>query len=230
MRSTYDNDTIPGPVRDQMVQEVIFSCAKNALEQVLGSSKGSGAGTKTLFTIDASMGGYNVQPVFTYPPKHNNGNENINESMMEVYKHALKILAMPDGIATFVAEPVGAVRGAKYHNILPASPPGPVLVIDIGATSSSMSIVSDNEEVRYHSCLDGFGGETLVEALMDYLSKSFYKSSFLEVQDKMGVQRLYDAAQDAVLEISGGNRKNHGRVQINIPYLSVWMRRCNRSI
>ena len=93
-----------------------------------------------------------------------------------------------------------------------------------------MSIVSDNEEVRYHSCLDGFGGETLVEALMDYLSKSFYKSSFHEVQDKMGVQRLYDAAQDAVLEISGGNRKNHGRVQINIPYLSVWMRRCNRSI
>jgi len=214
------SSTIPASIRNQMVEQVISSAAKNALEQVLGSNKSSSSGFKGLFSIDSGMGGYNVQPVFTYPPKHGSSNNTNDHEYLEDYRDALRNLSLPDSIATFVAEPLCAVRGAKFHGLLPTTQPGPVMVIDVGATTTSLSIV-DSDKVQYHSRLEGFGGETMVEALMNFLSKSFYGSKHHDVSDKMGVQRLYDAAHGAVMEISSGSKKNLGRVQINIPYLSV---------
>jgi len=56
---------------------------------------------------------------------------------------------------------------------------------------------------------------------MDYICKDFYNSKASDVSDTMAVQRIYDASKDAILELSSGSKKNLGRVQINIPYLSV---------
>lgn len=209
-------------VNNFMIEQVISSSAKNALEQVIGGSK-SAASSKTLFTIDSGMGGYNVQPVFTYTPP---SGSNHNENMKDEYRDAVKNIIVPDSITEFVPEPVCAVKGARYKNLLPSNTtsPGPVLVIDVGASATSFCIVGSDgqtQKVEYYSSLDGFGGETLVETVMNYLSKSFFGTKHTEVSDTMAIQRLYDASKDAILEFSGGSKKNMGRVQINIPYLSV---------
>lgn len=94
------------------------------------------------------------------------------------------------------------------------------MVVDVGASTTTLSIV-DSGKIQYHSSLNGFGGETLINALMDYMSKEFYGRHHEDVDDQMGVQRLYDAAQGAIMEISSQSKKSHGRVQINIPFLSV---------
>jgi len=199
-------------IRNLMIQQVISACAKDALEQAIGRKNIT---SENLFSIDSSNG-YNVQPVFVYPPKTGSNNDEI----LDEYKEALKNLSVPDSIAAFVAEPLCAVYGAKFHSLLPSDAPGPVMVIDVGASATSMSIVEGNH-LNYHSQLSGFGGESLVEALMNYLSKTFYKQNYADVSDKLAVQRMYDAAKDAVLEISSGSKQNLGRVQINIPYLSM---------
>ena len=201
-------------IKNQMIEEVISSCAKDALEQVLGSNKVS-SGSKSLFSINSGMGGYNVKPVFTYPPSYGLN----EEDCLKTYKDALGGLSFPDSIATFIPEPVSAVQAAKSLALLKA-PEGPVLGGDVGAAPTTLSIV-DSGKIQYHSSLNGFGGETLINALMDYMSKEFYGRHHEDVDDQMGVQRLYDAAQGAIMEISSQSKKSHGRVQINIPFLSV---------
>lgn len=207
-----DDGNMESSVRNHMVQEVISLYAKDALEQAIGSKKIS---SNSLFTASESMGGYNVKPVFTYAPQGNN-----NMDFLDTYKEALKSLSLPDSISTFIAEPVSAIKAAKHHGLIRPLQSEPVMVIDVGGLVTSISIVQ-NEKILDHQSLYGFGGETLVESLMNYLSKSFYGVGYNEVQDKMGVQRLYDASKDAVMELSSGSRKSLGRVQINIPYLSV---------
>lgn len=206
-----EDGTDPG-IRNHMIQQVILACAKDALEQAVGRKTIT---SENIFSLDSSHG-YNVQPVFVYPPERGSNSDDI----LGEYKEALRNLSVPNSIATFVAEPLCAVHGAKFHSLLPNCTPGPVMVIDVGASTTSMSIV-EGSEVNYHSRLSGFGGESLVEAVMNYLSKTFYKQNYADVSDKMAVQRLYDAAKDAVLEISSGSKQNLGRVQINIPYLSM---------
>lgn len=209
---TQPNDSVHSSIRNHMVEKVISSCATNALEQVLGRKR---LHSTVLFSTDDYAEGYNVRPVFSYPPRPGT----YPEDGWSDYMDALKNLSMPQEIALFRSEPKCAVDGAKFYSLLPSGP-GPVMVIDVGANATSFSIV-DTEIIQYHSRLDGFGGESLVEAFMNYLSKSFYGCNHDDVSDKMGVQRLYDAAKGAVMEISSPNKKNLGRVQINIPYLSV---------
>lgn len=208
----FDDGDMEPSVQNHMVKEIISLYTKNALEQVVGSKQ---CPSDSLFTATESMGGYNVKPVFTFAPHGNN-----NTELLERYKIALKTLSVPDSISSFIAEPVSAIKAAKYHGLIKPSQLEPVMVIDVGGLVTSISIVQ-NDNVLYHQSFHGFGGETLVEALMNHLSKLFYGIGYDQVQDKMGVQRLYDASKDAVMELSSGSRKNLGRVQINIPYLSV---------
>ncbi len=205
-------------IRNTMVQKVISSCAKDALEQVLGKNNSASSTSKSLFSIDTGMGGYNVQPVFTYPPSYVSANNN----SLNAFKDAVGSLSFPDSIASFVPEPVAAVTAAKELGLLKNSSQGPVMVVDIGASTTSISLVDmSNDEIHHNSTLSGFGGETLVHALMTYMSKSFYGRKFEDVNDQMGVQRLHDAALGAIMELSSGSKNKHGRVQVNIPYLSV---------
>ena len=217
LRDHTSNADIDSSFKNQMLEEVISSCAQNALERILGGDRIS-SGSKSLFTIDSGIGGvYNVKPVFTYPPS--------TDAYLRGYQNALNKLSYPDSIATFIPEPVSAVRAANSLSLLSAKE-GPIMVIDVGASTTSLSIIingntgSGSEQVECYSTLQGFGGETLVECLMDYLSKSFFQMKHKDVNDTMAVQRLYDAAKGAVMEISS-QKSSPSRVQINIPYLSV---------
>ena len=64
----------------------------------------------------------------------------------------------------------------------------------------SPSLVTTGDTVTYHARLDGLGGETTVEALMEHLSSDFYGA---EVVDGMGLQRIRDANYGAVVEMGG---------------------------
>ena len=208
------------------VQNAISSLAKDALEQVVGRNDSSNA---ALFSID-SNNGYNTQPIFTYPPpKTEDVVNNKDDSFLELYQDATYDLMSPSSIAKFIPEPICAVKGARYHNLIPSVSSGSslVMVVDVGGETTSISIIDESQmnnnqshskSIQYHTRLNEFGGEIIVESIMNYLSKSFYGSSIDKVSDTMGVQRLYDSSQSAAMEIGGSK---YGRVQINIPYLSV---------
>mmetsp|Transcript_8172 Transcript_8172/g.12287 ORF Transcript_8172/g.12287 Transcript_8172/m.12287 type:complete len:527 (+) Transcript_8172:531-2111(+) len=222
------------------LENMLAPLAANALEQAIGgsssSNRSSSPSSKVLFSVDSlnGVGGYNTQPIFTYPPPNTNsssssssdGSENESESLyVQLYQDAIKDIISPLSIAKFIPEPICAVKGAKFFNVLPpvsSSPSPSVLVIDIGGSTTSISIVESSSPpyaLQYHSRIDNFGGETIIESLMNYLCKSFYDVPTVKsVSDTMGVQRLYDASKDALKEMMGGSKS---RVQINIPYLSV---------
>ena len=205
------------------VEEVVRNAARDALEQALGSGGGSNSREKgALFAIDSSLsGGYDVRPVFAYPAP-SLGHADEADVYKNRYEAAVYTLSEPTGIASFVQEPVAAVLGAVRENLMTA-PKEPILVLDVGGTVTSASLVapdassSQGYDVTHSLRLDGLGGETLVDALVSHLCRFFYEQPAEQVTDGMALQRLYDASRAAVLEISGGK----DRVQVNIPYLSV---------
>ncbi len=226
------------------VENAISTLAKDALEQVLGgsSSNSSSSSEKVSFSIDTMSGSgnhnnvYNTQPIFTYPVISKK-KKNDDEELLNIYEQSIRPLVSPSHIAKFLPEPICAVRGARYHKLLPtklspsSSSKSIVMVIDIGGKTTSISLVNEdgissqdkdssiNNNIQYHTSIPNFGGETLIETVMNHLSKSFYNVDQIhDVKDTMGIQRIYDASKAAIMEMSGSK---HGRVQINIPYLSV---------
>jgi len=205
------------------VEEVIRSAAQNALEQALGSRPVRGS---ALFALDSAVsgGGYDARPIYAYPAP--SLGHDATDLYRNRYEAAIRTLSEPAGIASFVMEPVAAILGTVGHGIM-SQPKGAVLVLDVGGTTTSASLVvpaaSASEssphgyDVTHSLRLDGLGGETLVDALVSHLCHYFYEQPPSDVKDGMALQRLYDASRAAVLEISGGK----DRVQINIPYLSV---------
>jgi len=206
------------------VQKVISTFGKDALEQALGNRKNASSSSNILFAVDEYNGGYNTRPIFTYPPQRtgdvDDDDENTNEKYLQFYQKAVNEIISPPSIAKFIPEPICVVKGARYYNLIPSSSQSDnIMVVDIGGKSTSISIINEKgNKVVYYTSIEGFGGETLVVSLMNYLSNSFYGVDAQEVLDTMGIQRLYDASKLAVMEMSGSKL---GRVQINIPYLSV---------
>jgi molecular chaperone DnaK len=211
------NDNADDSQVTNAVQQTIRMAAGNALEQVLGGEK-STSNTSPLFVVDQTMaysGSYNVRPVFTYP----------NDAVLERYQRVLQNnnLTSPEGIALFVPEPVAVVKGAEYYNLLPAKM-APVLVVDVGGSFTSISVVLD-KKVLFSSSMP-FGGNTFVDLLTNHLIQHFYGneternetsiSTLPTLNDPAALQRLYEASVTALHELS-----NKSRSQINIPYLSI---------
>lgn len=217
------------------VREVIRDGAADALDQVLGATGGASTRSETpLFVLDAAVargGAYNVRPIFTYPP-HDTAEA---ATYLERYQHAVRGLTSPWGIAAFVPEPVAAVVGAEYYDLLPpktASGGTSVLVIDVGGTSTSLSMVGggdDAAEMLHSTTLPSFGGDTFIDLLVGHLADGFYDnseagrsseattlSSKPNLSDPMALQRLYEASTTAVHELS-----NKSRCEINVPYLTM---------
>ena len=105
---------------------------------------------------------------------------------------------------------------------------GAVVVLDVGGTATSASLVVPDPGSAWgirsaHSHrLEGLGGEVLAEALVGLLVRDFYGAGTrtADVGDRMALQRLDDAAREALLEL-GGEAGQRGRTQVNVPYLGV---------
>lgn len=218
------------------VQEIIRDVATNALDQVLGNNGGFSTQNETpLFVLDASMSkgasSYNVRPIFTYPPHDQHSTD--SNKYLEQYQHAMNRLTSPRGIASFVPEPIAAVAGAEYYNLLPpknTSSGTAVLVIDVGGKSTCLSMVGsgdDNTGVLHSIILPSFGGDTFIDLLVSHLVEDFYGnsdsgissgalSSKPQLNDPMALQLLYEVSTNAIHELS-----KKSRCQIKIPYLTI---------
>ncbi len=210
---------------------IIQTAAGNALDQIFGGGRQVGNSHEPLFVLDSTLaanGSHNVRPIFLYP-SHD------ESQYLACYRSAMNELTSPAGIASFVAEPIAALTGAEYYNLLP--PEGAdaesVLVIDVGGQSTSISMVSGNKEVL-HSSSFPFGGDTFIDALVSHLIRNFdgfqHKppgsgsgrddnstlSSKPSLSDTSALQRLYEASTQAIHELS-----NKTRSEINIPYLTM---------
>ncbi|KAL7517680.1 hypothetical protein ACHAWX_002587, partial [Stephanocyclus meneghinianus] len=234
------------------VRRSIRTAASDALERVLGgdTNRSSDSASAPLFVLDPSVavhGAYNVRPVFTYPPGSSN-NQNDNHFSLQRYMNVVQYFVSPKDMALFVPEPVAALIGAEYYNLLPPANDDnnnkPVLVVDVGGTTTYVSIVSSEQRrhpnVLYSSSMP-WGGDTFVDLLTRHLIHSFYgpdhdsthrihddddnnndstsaPSSRPTLNDPAALQRLHDASAAALQELT-----QKTRCRINIPYLSIDM-------
>lgn len=212
-------------------REIIHTAASNALDQILGGGRKGGNSHEPLFVLDSAlaMNGsqHNVRPICLYP-SHD------ESQYLDCYRNAMNELTSPAGIASFVTEPIAAITGAEYYNLLPpgGADADSVLVIDVGGQSTSISMVSGDKEVLHSSSVP-FGGDTFVDALVSHLIRNFDGfqheemgdmgtddtsplSSKPTLSDTSALQRLYEASTQAIHELSKKTRS-----EINVPYITM---------
>eukprot|EP00547_Thalassionema_nitzschioides_P016362 CAMPEP_0194251764 /NCGR_PEP_ID=MMETSP0158-20130606/26138_1 /TAXON_ID=33649 /ORGANISM="Thalassionema nitzschioides, Strain L26-B" /LENGTH=402 /DNA_ID=CAMNT_0038988989 /DNA_START=274 /DNA_END=1479 /DNA_ORIENTATION=+ len=119
----------------------------------------------------------------------------------------------PDNSRVLVPAPVTAIWGAQAEKELPDVLETPVMVIDIGGTETTLSIVQ-KDVLLSATTIDNIGGDIYVEAVIDVL---FDKDSTIR-NDSMAIQRVYQAAHAAVVEL---NTKSSA--EVNIPYIGMNM-------
>lgn len=113
--------------------------------------------------------------------------------------------------ATLVPEPVAAIWGAQAQKELPDPLETPVLVIDIGALETTLSVVQ-KDVILSTTTLDNIGGDLFVQAIVDHVVSG--RDTLRN--DGMALQRIYMAAHAAVAEL---NTKNHA--ELHIPYIGM---------
>jgi molecular chaperone DnaK (HSP70) len=236
-----------GRVTTDAFRHAVRDVAANALDQVLGGSGGGvvGDARTPLFVRSADRstpGSYDVRPVFLHPPSMDGTTGTRRPGYEARYRDILAGLSYPEDIAVHVSEPVAIVAGAEHYGLLPPSSAGTtsVLVIDVGGTSTCVSLVADDEGgVKYSSTLP-LGGETPIDLLVRRLAENFYGPSSLgggeddggdiddsmanvfttrpKLDDPAALQRLHEASVAAIRELS-----NKTRTEINLPYLTMNM-------
>ena len=116
--------------------------------------------------------------------------------------------------AEWIPEPVASVWGAQVQGDLPLHDlKKPVLVVDMGANATSLSVV-EKDVVQASVTLD-FGAQVYVDALCEHVIDSQEALKTVK-NDGMAWQRLMQAAQEAVQEL---NTKPDA--QLNIPYIGM---------
>jgi molecular chaperone DnaK len=115
-----------------------------------------------------------------------------------------------------VCEPVGAAIAGEFNKLLtPEEKAKPVMVVDIGHAVASFSVVHNDKLVATSSA--NAAGELLQDLLVKHLAEKFMESDKVDLlQDKMSVQKLYDAAAMAVVELS-----KKSRVDVDLPYITA---------
>jgi len=193
----------------------LSSVISNALERVPGVNGQSNIPKDSIFSLDANTGG-GIQPVFTYNPSMSN-------QAKQAYQSAIHSITSPPSIATFVPEPIAAVVGSKHFGIFSSSQNGPVAVVDVGGHVISLTIIEPNpnekfkNKILHHTAISNTAGNALQTALVNLMKKDFFDAEESTAPpDGMAMQRLYDASEMAVMELSKNSRTN-----INIPYITV---------
>ncbi|KAL3815456.1 hypothetical protein ACHAXA_008506 [Cyclostephanos tholiformis] len=205
------------------IRLAVRDAASNALDQALGGS-GMGGGQAREAT---PLHRYSWGRPIAFPGE-------------ERYRRISAGLSSPEDIAVYVPEPVAIVAGAEHYGLLPSSAETcPVLVVDVGGTSTCVSIVSADDEVTYSAILP-FGGETPIDLLVRRLAEDFFGPTSLggndehdhdddamantfttrpKLDDPAALQRLHEASVTAIRELS-----NKTRTEINVPYLTMDMK------
>src|ERR671924_461821 len=95
-----------------------------------------------------------------------------------------------------------------------------ILVFDLGGGTFDVSVLEIGEgvfEVKATSGDNHLGGDNFDKAIVDWLVAEFRKSQGIDLaQDRMALQRLYEAAEKAKTELSSAQE-----TQINLPFITA---------
>jgi molecular chaperone DnaK len=95
-----------------------------------------------------------------------------------------------------------------------------ILVFDLGGGTFDVSVLEIADgvfEVKSTAGDNHLGGDNFDKAIVDWLASEFKKDNGVDLtQDPMALQRLYEAAEKAKIELSSAQES-----QINLPYLTA---------
>ncbi|MCK8602115.1 molecular chaperone DnaK [Desulfoferrobacter suflitae] len=95
-----------------------------------------------------------------------------------------------------------------------------ILVFDLGGGTFDVSILDVGEgvcEVRSTSGDTHLGGDDFDKRVVDWLADEFKKDAGIDIrQDRQGLQRLYEAAEKAKVELSSATE-----TQVNLPFITA---------
>jgi molecular chaperone DnaK len=149
--------------------------------------------------------GYEVKRAIITVPAHFNSDE----------RQATKIAGEIAGleIERVIAEPTAAILNIDGKSEKKYA------VYDFGGQTMDLSIVDVADGVFEILSTDGdldLGGSVIDECVVDYLSDEFKKSEGVDLKkDPMALQRLFEAAEKAKIELSGG-----ASTDVNLPYIT----------
>jgi hypothetical protein len=180
-----------------LVQKVIVPAVGEAMERVI-SERGDA------FKDEEK----NLRTVLTLPPVFYNkhGDELFRKNYHDDSHHTIT-----------VPEPVAAIWGAQTLNLVPTpkskqeNTTSSTMVVDIGGLASTISLVRDDKVVASVS-LDGIGGESLVQRLVDRIIAETGDETM--AKDEMSLTMIQSSARSSVLELV-----NKTQSKIHIPFL-----------
>jgi molecular chaperone DnaK len=95
-----------------------------------------------------------------------------------------------------------------------------ILVFDLGGGTFDVSVLEIGDgvfEVKSTSGDNHLGGDNFDKAIVDWLASEFKKDQGIDLtQDRMALQRLYEAAEKAKIELSSAQE-----TQINLPFITA---------
>jgi len=95
-----------------------------------------------------------------------------------------------------------------------------ILVFDLGGGTFDVSVLEIGDgvfEVKSTAGDNHLGGDNFDKAIVDWLAAEFKRDQGIDLtQDKMALQRLYEAAEKAKIELSSSSSAG-----INLPYITV---------
>jgi molecular chaperone DnaK len=137
-----------------------------------------------------------------------------NDSQRQATKDAGKIAGLE--VKRIINEPTAASLAYGLEKEQDQT----ILVWDLGGGTFDVSILEMGEgvfEVKATSGDNHLGGDNFDKAIVDWLVAEFKKSQAIDLaQDRMALQRLYEAAEKAKVELSTAQE-----TQINLPFITA---------
>ena len=158
-------------------------------------------------TAEAYLGETVTKAVITVPAY-------FNDAQRQATKNAGKIAGLE--VERIINEPTAA---ALAYGLDKQDKTEQILVYDLGGGTFDVSILEIGDgvfEVKSTSGNNHLGGDDFDKKIMDYLVAEFNKENGIDLsKDKMAMQRIKDAAEKAIKDLSGVTT-----TQISLPFLS----------
>jgi molecular chaperone DnaK len=138
-----------------------------------------------------------------------------NNAQREATKDAGKIAGL--NVLRIINEPTAA---ALAYGLDKEGSDQTILVFDLGGGTFDVSVLELGEgvfEVKSTAGDNHLGGDNFDKAVVDWMAAEFKKDQGIDLtQDKMALQRLYEAAEKAKIELSSTMT-----TQINLPFITA---------
>src|SRR6187455_107088 len=157
---------------------------------------------------EAYLGETVTDAVITVPAYFNN-------AQREATKDAGKIAGL--NVLRIINEPTAA---ALAYGLDKEGADQTILVFDLGGGTFDVSVLELGEGVYHVKATNGdnhLGGDNFDKAIVDWMTAEFKRDQGIDLtQDPMALQRLYEAAEKAKIELSTAQE-----TQINLPFITA---------